>query len=138
MNAQEQGFDISDSLKSKWLHGNDCPPEGVDLTVQGARKHTFDDGNETVAVSFYETSQELSLNKTQRTAMAGLFGTHTGAWINQRIKLTPIPTQFAGKPTIMIARAGPPSMPTFNGQAAPTVGAAPMAAAVGVSFRQPG
>lgn len=136
-----QGFDISDTLKSRWLHGSDCPPDGIDLTVAGARMHTFDDGNQTVVISFHETTQELSLNKTQRQSMAALFGVFTGAWIGQRIRLTPVPTQFAGKPTIMITRAAPPAPPTLNGQ---PVNPAPAAAdnpfttapAGGVMFRQ--
>lgn len=138
-----QGFDASEFVKSKWLHGADLPAgQPIELTVATVGVHEFDDGTKRPRVEFLEADQALSLNKTQTGTMIQLFGSNTAAWIGQRVTLTAVPTQFAGKPTIVIGRAGPPSMPTFNGQpmaAAPVQTAAPLGVgAVGVQFRQPG
>jgi hypothetical protein len=136
-------FDASEFVKGQWLHGSDLPAgQSIELTISGTRVHEFDDGNKRPVVEFLECEQDLSINKTQTATLIALFGTNTAAWVNQRIALTPVPTQFAGKPTIMITRAAPPSMPTFNGQAmaaAAPVQAAPLGVgAPGVMFRQPG
>lgn len=127
-------FDASKYTKSKWLHGTDLPPAGVALTIQSVREHNFDDGTTRPAISFYETKQELSLNKNQTTTMIELFGSNAGAWVNQRIEMIPIPSQFAGKPSIAIRAAAAPAAgaPVQPAAAPPGVGAP------GVQFRQPG
>ncbi len=139
-----QGFDASEFVKSKWLHGADLPAgQPIELTVATVGVHEFDDGTKRPKVEFLEADQALSLNKTQTGTMIALFGANTAAWIGQRVTLTAVPTQFTGKPTVVIGRAGPPSIPTFNGQpmAAAPVQTAPAPLGVGapgVMFRQPG
>lgn len=143
-------FDASKYTQSKWLHGSDLPPgQAVELTISGAKEYTFDDGTTRPIIEFLETEQALALNKTQTGSLIGLFGANADAWKGQRVTLTPVPLPaFQGKPTVVIGRAAPPSMPTFNGQpmaaaqqpAAPVqTTAAPLGVgAPGVMFRQPG
>ena len=142
MNTQ-QGIDATSYGQNNWIHGADLDGQ-IELTAAGVREHSFDDGTRRLVLAFLETERELSLNKTQVKSMIGFFGANTAAWVGQRITLTPIPTQFAGKPSILITRAAPPSMPTFNGQ--PMAAAVPQPAAAdnpwtppvqaGVTFRQ--
>ena len=134
-----QGFDASEFVKSKWLHGADLPlGQPVELTIATVGVHQFDDGTRRPKIEFLETEQALSLNKTQTNTLIGLFGANTAAWVNQRITLTATPSNYAGKPTIAIGRAGPPQPPTAFGQPAPAVADNPFAAAQagGVTFRQ--
>lgn len=111
------GFDASEFVKGKWLHGSDLTlGQPIELTVATVGVHAFDDGTKRPKVEFLETEQALSLNKTQTGAMIGLFGANTAAWVGQRVTLTAVPSNYAGKPTIVIGRAAAPAMPTLNGQ----------------------
>lgn len=136
-----QGFDASEFVKSKWLHGADLPlGQPVELTIATVGVHQFDDGTRRPKIEFLETEQALSLNKTQTNTLIGMFGANTGAWVGQRVTLTATPSNYAGKPTILIGRAVA-APPTLNGQ---PVNPAPAAAdnpfttapAGGVMFRQ--
>lgn len=138
MNTQS-GFDASEFVKSKWLHGSDLPMgQPVELTIATVGVHQFDDGTRRPRLEFLETEQSLSANKTQVATMIQLFGANTAGWIGQRVTLTAVPSQFAGKPTILIARATPPQPPTAFGQPAPQPSAPLGVGAPGVTFRQPG
>ena len=136
-------FDASKYTQSKWLHGSDLPPgQAIELTISGAKEHTFDDGTTRPVIEFLETEQALALNKTQVGSLIGLFGANADAWKGQRVTLTPVPLPaFQGKPTVVIGRAAPPQPPTLNGQPmlqAPVQAAAPLGVgAPGVQFRQP-
>lgn len=134
------GFDASEFVKGKWLHGSDLPPgQPIELTVATVGVHQFDDGSKRPKVEFLETEQALSLNKTQVASMIGLFGTNTAAWVNQRITLTAVPSGYQGKPTIAIGRAAAPAMPTLNGAPQPQPAADnPFVTtpAGGITFRQ--
>jgi hypothetical protein len=135
-----QGFDASEFVKGRWLHGADLQPgQPLELTIATVGVHEFEDGTKRPKVEFLEVEQALSLNKTQTGAMIQLFGANTGAWAGQRITLMPIPTQFQGKPTIAIGRAAPPQPPTAFGQPSADNPFAPLGVgAPGVTFRQPG
>ena len=130
-----QGFDASEFVKSKWLHGADLPAgQPIEMTIATVGVHEFDDGTKRPKVEFLEADQALSLNKTQTGTMIALFGANTAAWIGQRVTLTAVPTQFAGKPTIVVGRAVA-TMPTFNGQ--PMAAAAPQPPAADNPWTQP-
>lgn len=134
-------FDASKYTQSKWLHGSDLPlGQAIELTISGAKEHTFDDDTTRPVAEFLETEQALALNKTQVGSLISLFGANTAAWTGQRVTLTAIPTQFQGKPTIAIGRAMPPQSPTLNGTDNPFKPQQPAAPqqAGGVTFRQPG
>lgn len=109
-------FDASQYVKSKWLHGSDLPlGQVVTLTIKEATEHAFDDGSKRPVIRFYELDQSLALNKTQTASLIGLFGTNAGDWIAQRVELMATPSNYAGKPTILIRKAAQ-SAPTVNGQ----------------------
>lgn len=109
-------FDASQYVKSKWLHGSDLQlGQVVTLTIKEATEHAFDDGSKRPVIRFYELDQSLALNKTQTASLIGLFGTNAGDWIAQRVELMATPSNYAGKPTILIRRAAS-SGPTINGQ----------------------
>lgn len=120
-------FDASKYTQSKWLHGADLAQGQVlTLTIKEATEHAFDDGSKRPVVSFLELEQLLALNKTQTATLIALFGANAGGWAGQRIDLVAVPSNYAGKPTILIRQAAAAPMPTFNGQAMPA--AAPPAA----------
>jgi hypothetical protein len=109
-------FDASKYTKSKWLHGADLTPgQNLTLTINEASEHTFDDGSKRPVVSFLEIEQSLALNKTQTATLIALFGANAGGWAMQRVDLMAVPSNYAGKPTIIV-RAAAPTVPTFNGQ----------------------
>ena len=82
-------FDASKYTQSKWLHGSDLPPgQAIELTISGAKEHTFDDGTTRPIIEFLETEQALALNKTQTGSLIGLFGANADAWKGQRVTLT--------------------------------------------------
>lgn len=119
-------FDASKYTKSKWLHGADLAAGQVlTLTIREASEHTFDDGSKRPVVSFLEIEQMLALNKTQTSALIALFGANAGGWQLQRVELMSVPSNYAGKPTIIVRAAAAPSMPTFNGQQMGQPAAAP-------------
>lgn len=110
-------FDASKYTQSKWLHGADLAAGQVlALTIKEASEHAFDDGSKRPVVSFLEIEQLLALNKTQTAALIAMFGANAGGWMNQRIELMAVPSNYAGKPTIIVRAAQSPApMPTFNG-----------------------
>jgi hypothetical protein len=110
---QTMSFDASKYTKSKWLHGADLTPgQNLTLTINEASEHTFDDGSKRPVVSFLEIEQSLALNKTQTATLIALFGANAGGWAMQRVDLMAVPSNYAGKPTIIVRAA----VPTFNGQ----------------------
>lgn len=100
-------FDASQYVKSEWLHGEDLPDgEPVAVQVKSCYEHTFErDGSKRPVLEFYNLDQKLVLNKTQTRKMIELFGVNAGAWIGQNIRLMSAPSNFEGKPTILIGRA---------------------------------
>ncbi len=118
-------FDATKYTKSKWLHGSDLALGMVyPATVKSAYEHTFDDGTTRPVLDFYELDQSLSMNKSQTKTMVELFGANADAWIGQRVELMATPSNFQGKPTILIRKAAQ-SAPTVNGQPVVTQPAAP-------------
>lgn len=123
-------FDASKYTQSKWLHGADLAQGQVlTLTIKEATEHAFDDGSKRPVLSFLEIEQQLALNKTQTATLIGLFGANAGGWTAQRVDLVAVPSNYAGKPTILIRAAQQAPMPTFNGaQMGQPPAAAPQAA----------
>lgn len=132
-------FDATKYTQSPWLHGADLPAgQPIEMTISGAREHTFTDGTTRPVVEFLECDPALVLNKTRAQALVAMFGANPDAWKGQRITLTAVPTQL-GKPTILLTRAAPPQPPTAFGQPAPAAdNPFTPAPAAGVTFRQPG
>ena len=113
---QAMSFDASRYAVGKFLHGSDIPAgQTLTLTIREAFEHQFDDGSKRPALRFLEIEQIMTLNKSQVVAMIQAFGPNAGAWVSQRIELMSVPSNFQGKPTILIRAATAPSMPTFNG-----------------------
>ena len=119
-------FDARQYVKSEWLHGEDLPDgEPVPVQVKAVYEHTFErDGSKRAVVEFVELDQKLVLNKTQTRKMIELFGANAGAWIDQHIRLMAAPSNFEGKPTILIGRGAPPQADQapsvrFEGQSQP-------------------
>jgi hypothetical protein len=130
-------FDASKYTQSKWLHGADLAAGQVlTLTIKEANEHTFSDGSKRPVVSFLEIEQNLALNKTQTSALIALFGANAGGWQLQRIELMAVPSNYVGKPTIIV-RAAPAAMPTFNGQQVGQTAAAAPQSAPALSYVEP-
>jgi hypothetical protein len=110
-------FDMSKYTRSKWLKGSDLPlGRATPATIKRVYENTFEQTGETKPViEFLDLDQHLVLNKSQVMALINLFGTDAHLWANQRITLMPVPSNYQGKPTIMIG-AGETATPTFNGQ----------------------
>jgi hypothetical protein len=110
-------FNVSKYTQSKWLKGSDLPVGRLtQLTIKAAYEHTFEQTQETKpCLDFYEIEQSLPLNRTQIGTLVSLFGDEAGVWPGQRINLQAVPSNYQGKPTVLISSAEGP-MPTFNGQ----------------------
>lgn len=100
-------FDASKYTQSKWLKGSDLTPgQQLRVTVKAAYEHTFEQQNDTKPVlSFHEINQDLPLNKSQCGTMISNFGSNAALWIGQTLLLMPAPSNYAGKPTIVILPA---------------------------------
>lgn len=111
-------FDATKYTKSRWLKGVDLPRGRMTtVTINNAFEHHFEQQHETKPViEFEELEQALVLNKTQVVTLIDLFGANPSLWIGQRIHLTPVASNYQGKPTIQITMAE--LQPTINGQAA--------------------
>lgn len=111
-------FDPTRYTRSKWLKGSDLPKgRPIVVTIAEAYEHEFEQSGEVKPVlTFSDHDQALTLNKTKITTLIDLFGTDVLAWVGQRINLQAVPSQFAGKPTIMITLADQP-LPTAQRQA---------------------
>lgn len=104
-------FDPTKYTKSRWLKGLDLPKSRpVVVTIAKCYEHHFEQTDETKPVlDFEELDQSLPCNKSQITALIDLFGTDVRLWPGQRIQLQAIPSNYAGKPTILITAA--PAVP---------------------------
>lgn len=113
-------FDPTKYTKSRWLKGADLPRGRMTtVTISKAYEHHFEQQNETKPViEFDELDQALPLNKTQVITLIDLFSANPNLWIGQRINLTPVASNYQGKPTIQITIAE--SRPTINGKALTT------------------
>ena len=103
-------FDASKYTQSRWLKGSDLTPgQQLRVTVKAAYEHTFEQQNETKPVlSFHEIDQDLPLNKSQCATMISNFGPNAGLWVGQSLALMSAPSNYAGKPTILIMVAPAP------------------------------
>ena len=111
-------FDPTKYTKSKFVKGSDLPKRLTTVTIAKVYEHTFDQSGETKpALDFSDFDQSMALNKTQIATLIDLFGTDVRAWAGQRINLQPVPTQFAGKSSIMITLADAQPFPTAQRQA---------------------
>lgn len=110
-------FDPTKYTKSRWIKGADLQPgRPTMVTINAAFEQNFEQQNETKpALSFDEIDQSLILNKTQVKTMLDLFGNDPRAWVGQRINLLQVPSNYQGKPTILITSAES-APPTGNGQ----------------------
>ena len=94
------------------------PGEPFQVTIKSCHEQEFErDNTSNLVLSFHEHEQQLVLNKTRARTMISLFGPQTGAWLNQRIELSWVPSSIKGRCTIGIRRvaAAPAAQPT-NGQ----------------------
>ncbi len=106
-------FDATKYVQSRWLKGSDLPPnQQIRVTVKAVYEHEFAEQNQTKPVlSFIELPQELPCNKTQVGAMIAAFGPNAGLWVGQALYLQQVPSNYAGKPTILIVPA-PSAIPS--------------------------
>lgn len=109
-------LDVTKYTKSKFLKASDLDlGRPTQATVKRVYEHTFEQENETkVVIEFREFDQHLVLNKTQIMTLVGMFGAQTGTWQGQRLNLTAVPSNYQGKPTILITADAAP--PMFGGQ----------------------
>jgi len=62
-----------------------------ELTMSGGRKETRP------VIRFSDAEKKLVLNKTNATAIAGMYGNETDAWIGKKITMYPTETQFGSE-----------------------------------------
>lgn len=105
-------FDPTKYTKSRWLKGADLPKRLVPVTIAKVYEHHFEATGETKPViDLEEIEQSMPLNKTQVVTLIELFGTDIRLWVGQRIQLQAIPSNYAGKPTILISQVNEPEPP---------------------------
>lgn len=86
----------SDFVKAGDLDGKDATKtiKAVtmdELTMSGGRKETRP------VIRFSDAEKKLVLNKTNATAIAGMYGNETDAWIGKKITMYPTETQFGSE-----------------------------------------
>jgi hypothetical protein len=95
--TQMAHIDLIYKSNSSYLKAEDIGTDMPTFTMTSADVKTFDDNSSKVVVEFNETDKVLPLNKTNATAIAGLYGLDTDAWINRQIMLFTMPVEFNGK-----------------------------------------
>lgn len=86
------------------------------LTINDVTQETVNlDGDQRWALNFAEIGQLLSLNKTNASTLAGLFGADSDSWIGKRITLLRQEVEYKGARTwgvrISLEVPGPASVP---------------------------
>ena len=109
-------FDPTKYTKSRFVKGSDLlPGQAVVVTISKVYEHRFDQTGEVKPVlDFSDFDQSMVLNKTQVNALISMFGTDVRLWVGQVISLQAAPSNYQGKPTILIAAATTP--PPSGGQ----------------------
>ena len=92
------------------------------LTINDVTQETVNnDGEQRWALNFAEIGQLLSLNKTNASTLAGLFGGDSDGWIGKRITLVRQEVEYKGARTwgVRISLEVPGPVPEVQAQAGP-------------------
>lgn len=102
-------FDTDKYTKSPFMKGEDIDEgERIVVTIKTAEEVTFpQSGDTTPVLSFLETEQKLTLNKTRVKKCVELLGEDTDEWVGRKISLYQIDVNYNGKtmPGIAVAAA---------------------------------
>lgn len=102
-------FDTSKYTINPYMKGEDLEEgERTIVTIKTAEEVTFPSGDTVPVLTFLETEQKLSLNKTRIRKCVELLGDDPDEWVGQKISLYPVPTTFNGKNMLSVAVASPP------------------------------
>lgn len=99
-------MNINNAFPSKYLKSGDIPEDAdLILTIKEVVQETVGQGEEAESkpiVYFQEQEKGLVLNKTNATAIAGIYGPETNGWTGKRIALFATEVDFAGKQTLAL------------------------------------
>lgn len=102
-------FDTDKYTRNPFMKGEDIEEgERLVLTIKTAEEVDFPSGDRVPVISFLESDQKLTLNKTRVKKLVELLGPDTDAWINRKIALYQIDVQYNGKTMPGIAVGSPP------------------------------
>jgi hypothetical protein len=91
-------MNINGAFPSKWLKAADIADDTT-LEIAGVdMEDVAGDGEAKPVVYFTGSDKGLVLNKTNSTAIAGLYGVETEDWVGKAVTLFPTQTEFQGKP----------------------------------------
>lgn len=91
-------MDVRNFFPSKWLKAADLDEAGNTFTIKSVEISEFRDGSQKPSVTFEETDKQLTLNKTNFSAIATLAGsTESTDWVGLAVTLYPSETNFGGE-----------------------------------------
>lgn len=99
-------MNINNAFPSKYLKSGDIPEDAdLILTIKEVVQETVGQGEEAESkpiVYFQEQEKGLVLNKTNATAIMGMYGPETNGWVGKRIAMFATEVDFAGKQTLAL------------------------------------
>ena len=119
-------MDIKQVFPSKWIKAEDLGGREHIVTISTVALEDVESGKPQLPVVYFQGGAKgLVLNKTNANNISDLYGSETGAWINQQIILFPATTDFNGRTVPCIRCKGPTLGSTPAPGMAPVVGTAP-------------
>lgn len=91
---------VSDAYPSKFFTAADLHGRAQTFTIDFVELGEVGQGADAktqILVSFQEASKALGLNKTNASAIAGIYGDDTDDWIGEQVVLFPTRVDFQGK-----------------------------------------
>jgi hypothetical protein len=110
---------LNDIYPSAWLKASDLGDTPLVLTIDRIEMAEMQDGNRKPALYFQEEDKGLILNKTNANAIAAVYGDDTDDWLQQKIQLISVPTDFQGRTVdairVRVRQAKPAAKPQLSG-----------------------
>lgn len=118
--------DINEVYKSNsaFIKAEDLGDDMPIYTIASADVKNFDNGDRKIVVEFRETEKSLPLNMTNARAIGEMYGGDTDGWINRRVMLFSMPTDFQGKTVMAVRLRRPPQQQSQPAQSRPAQNAA--------------
>lgn len=102
-------FDTSKYTQNPYIKGDDLEEgERTIVTIKTAEEVSFPSGDTVPVLSFMESEQKLTLNKTRIKKCVELLGDDPDEWVGKKIALYPVDVQYNGKTMSGVAVAAPP------------------------------
>lgn len=126
-------MDMSQAFPGQHLKAADLAGQTIVLTIASIAMAKIGDDEKPV-MKFYETQQDMVLNKTNTNVIIASYGSESNAWAGRQLQLYPTKVQF-GAEMVDAIRVQVPAAPAAA--VAPVAVAAPVGVPVGVPVGAP-